>query len=516
MAGSSSASSVAVSVVIPLEFDRGQALDCVRAWTQTQTFPRGNFQLVLAAPSALAADVEAALRAFLQPWDKLARFPCEHDIALAAEGARLADGAWLLFTEAHCLPEPRALEHLTQVFSVHPQWHGFSSATIPLTHNFLSTIEAEMYDRDIRETLTGSAWLRVLDQCFMVRREAYFQAGGFDGAYGHFAEWLLSASLRRCGFELGVDQEAVLRHYYIGSLDELAEFTLDFALGHVKFLHRNAGDPRAEYFPAIPELEEAQVPPHSDWRGMLNLRCRAAPAQLWRQGKMLFKSALGRDAYPAPGAYAWRLANNLLHEMVAATLGLRTACALARSSESMARRRLLRATRQADRPAARIALNAWFTCLVHRCRLEYLRANPVEAVPLPTPVCMPGGRWQPAAAGGAEVRGFYAQESRAGRNFRWSSHCACIYLPLPAGRFRLKLDWDPIRPLAVRDLVRLEFGRQRLALRKAELTRTSLAVDVACAQPGFHVLAWAVLPMPVPTDSRLLGLPLHQVEWSAL
>jgi len=516
MADSSTASSVAVSVVIPLEFDRGQALACARAWTRTQTFPRDNFQLVFAAPKALDADVEAALRACLQPWDKLVRFSCEHDIALAAEGARLADGVWLLFTEAHCIPEPRALEHLMQVAVAHPQWHGFSSATIPLTHNFLSTIEAEMYDRDIRETLAGSSWLRVLDQCFMVRREAYFQAGGFDGAYGHFAEWLLSASLRRCGFELGVDREAVLRHYYIGSLDELAEFTLDFALGHVRFLHRNPGDPRAEYFPAIPELEEAQSPPHSDWRGMLNLRCRAAPAQLWRQCKMVFKSALGRDAYPEPGVYAWRLSRDLLHGLVAGKLGRSAACVLARHSERVARRRLAKAVRRANRPAARIAMNAWFECLIRRCRLEYLQTHTVQTATQPTPVCSTRGRWQPAVAGGAEVRGFHAQESRAGRNFRWSSHCACVYLPLSAGRFRLRLDWDPIRPLAVRDLVRLEFSRRRLALREIELTRTSLAVEVACEQPGFHVLAWAMLPMPVSADPRLLGLPLYQVEWCAL
>jgi hypothetical protein len=38
------------SVIIPLEFHRGQALQCVEGWTRGQTFPREHYQVFIAAP----------------------------------------------------------------------------------------------------------------------------------------------------------------------------------------------------------------------------------------------------------------------------------------------------------------------------------------------------------------------------------------------------------------------------------------------------------------------------------
>ena len=56
--------------------------------------------------------------------------------------------------------------------------------SVPITNNLLSKVEAEWYGRDIEFGMTEHPWRKVLDQCFVVRRSAYFQAGGFDPASG--------------------------------------------------------------------------------------------------------------------------------------------------------------------------------------------------------------------------------------------------------------------------------------------------------------------------------------------
>lgn len=503
-----------VSVIVPMEFSRGKALECIEGWTKAQTFPKEDYQIIVAAPQTLQAAVAGEIRKHLRPWDRLEQYPHNHDMALAAAGARLAAGEWLLFTESHCLPEPHALMHLLEVGGAHPDWAGFSSATTPITHNFLSRVEAEMYDRDIRETLARSSWLKVMDQCFMIRRQAYFESGGFEAAYGHFAEWLLSATLTAGGYRMGVDMTPVLRHYYVGDLDELAAFTTDFALGHIRFSAEHPQDKRTDFFPLIPELEEFRRRSRSDLRKMGWLRLRTLPASNWRLCRRFMKQ---RDGAPRLGdlaGYCRKLANETALGLLKGLLGLQGACAYAHWAERRARKQLGRAIRREDPAAARNRHLDWFMRLVHASRLRYLQSH---ASPEPQPVrggFSRRGKWNVESLGAIELHGFHAQESAQGRTFRWSAHCAAIHVPLSAGRYRVKIEWDSVRLLAHKDLLRVELNGRRVGPGNLDVKRTSFEIPVSSAADAWHRISWAVLPFPVPADERLLGLPVFGVEWS--
>ncbi|HEY5793281.1 MAG TPA: hypothetical protein VIS74_08280, partial [Chthoniobacterales bacterium] len=248
---------IRLSVIIPLEFHRGLAERCIAAWSRGQTYPRECYQIVIVAPDTCSEKQLRAIRAALHPADRLLVKPLHHDMPLVAAGAAEAEGAAFFFTEAHCLPEPDTLEQAAQILAERPDWAGFSGRSIPITHNLLSEIEAEMYDAHIRENLLNHSWLKVLDQCLVLRREPYFSCGGLEPEYGHFAEWVIAARLHHGGQVVGYDARAAIRHYYIGELHELEEFTEDFSGGEMRFHARHRHGPWSRLLPVPEELTRA-------------------------------------------------------------------------------------------------------------------------------------------------------------------------------------------------------------------------------------------------------------------
>jgi len=208
------------------------------------------------APEGFAAAELDALRALLSSRDRLFLLPGRHDMALCAEGAKVATGDVLFFTEAHCWPEPDVLIQSAQALAEHPEWAGFSCRSVPITRNRLSVVEAEMYEADIEYGMTNHPWRKILDQCFVVRRAEYFEAGGFDAAFGHFAEWLLAARFYERRFGIGYWPAARIHHHYIGRVRVWKEFLEDFVSGQFAFVSRHGSDSVARLFDPVYEWEE--------------------------------------------------------------------------------------------------------------------------------------------------------------------------------------------------------------------------------------------------------------------
>ena len=242
------------SIIIPLEFHRGLSGRCIEGWSRCQTYPRDRFQIIVVAPDTCSDRELQDIRALLQPQDSLLTRPHHHDMPLMADGAREARGANLFFTEAHCLPNPETLEQAAAVLLEEPGWAGFSCRSIPITHNLLSEIEAEMYDAHIKENMTRHPWLKVLDQCLVLRREAYLSCGGIEPEYGHFAEWVIAARLHQSRNVIGYHTTPAIRHYYIGKLADLEEFTEDFSRGEMRFQTRGMRNDCRGLFPLPHEL----------------------------------------------------------------------------------------------------------------------------------------------------------------------------------------------------------------------------------------------------------------------
>ncbi len=209
--------------------------------------------------------------------DRLLVFDVEHDMTLVAEAALAARGEWLIFTESHVFPKPNLLERLDEVIAANSSWGALSCFSEPLVHNRLSRIEAGIYDEHIRSNLRNHPWLKVLDQCFVIRREVYEKSGGIEPEFGHFAEWLFAARLALAGGEVGFDDRPGVEHYYIGELADLEEFTKDFARGECRFFLKHGSDPARRLFPPF------RMPAEGDHRGL---------KQVWRKWRSLTRFAM--------------------------------------------------------------------------------------------------------------------------------------------------------------------------------------------------------------------------------
>ena len=117
-----------------------------------------------------------------------------------------------------------------------------------------------MYGRDIEFGMNEHPWRKVLDQCFVVRRSEYFEAGGFDPAYGHFAEWLIAARFYDLGLKIGYAPTVRIHHVYIGDFAEWHHFTADFVHGQMAYLALEPSDPLMTMFDEVPGVV---APPHA-------------------------------------------------------------------------------------------------------------------------------------------------------------------------------------------------------------------------------------------------------------
>src|SRR5688572_5579722 len=157
------------SIIIPLEFHRGQVEACLHRWAYEQTYPRNQYEVIAAGcRSSFDEETLASFESNLDTNDRLLLYDQPHDIALNALAARDAREEILIFTESHCLPERNALTLTNQMLHTHPEWSGFSGSTSRVVHNRLSVAEADMYEADIRFGMEKHPWLKLLDQYFVV------------------------------------------------------------------------------------------------------------------------------------------------------------------------------------------------------------------------------------------------------------------------------------------------------------------------------------------------------------
>ena len=153
-----------------------------------------------------------------------------------------------------------------------------------------------MYQADIEFGMKQHPWRKVLDQCFVTRRDVYRECGGLREELGHFAEWVLAAAYHARGYSIGYLEEARFHHYYVGELDELKQFTLDFVQGEIRYLSEARNDAGSELLDIPVEWSARSEAGTSLARNALNalLRYSLAGGGWGRPGESLGVMALGR------------------------------------------------------------------------------------------------------------------------------------------------------------------------------------------------------------------------------
>jgi len=493
--------SLAFSVIIPLEFHRGLAERCIWEWTRGQDFPRESYQIIIAAPRGHNRKELGVLESLLGRQDGLLLLPYKHDMSLVAAAAHEAAGDAFFFTEAHCLPKRDVLSRSAEALAQHPDWAGFSGRSTPITHNLLSRIEAEMYDEDIQRNLVEHPWLKVLDQCLVVRRDAYFAAGGIEPEYGHFAEWLLAA--RSCVKTLKISYypEVEIRHYYIGRLRDLVDFTEDFSEGQLRFAAQDCKDPCQFLFDPVQAWEMRHR-----WNRRFSRKLALVLA------RDTFRAERGARRLVAQPGDGWSL---LRRTMMDSVCGLRGRIVLAQLKAELLKLVVHGHLWWGNREKSARSFHRLMTQSVKIGHLRGVRRiedtwGRSRAPGYDTTM----DAWVPGSTGAIRTLGLHPVETSEGTAFQWTEAAAMAELPLPLGENTLKVSWREIRPVDAS--VGLCFYVNEQPVPENRLRWEPLSVEIALRVdvPKPVRLSWVCKPFHAPGDSRSLGLPISKIAWS--
>jgi hypothetical protein len=469
------------SVIIPLEYHRGQWEQSWKGWT-SQTVDKSLYEIILAVPPDFPP--RENLVALADGEARLEFTDAAHDIGLSAIGAGRARGKYLFFTESHCWPEPDVLALCIRAFEDHPEWSGFSCQSIPICHNRLSEAEAAMYQADIDFGMRVHPWRKVLDQCFVTRREVYEECGGLRAELGHFAEWVLAASYHARGHVIGYLEEARFHHYYIGRLSDLKTFTLDFVEGEIRYLSAGSREPGSE-------LLEIPV----EWSSRDN-----------------FDSGLARHAFRAlvqdlPPWWKWpRETWRIFWRWVEpALLGDRLARGGALLAASYARAVLTALTLVGSSDSIARWLKRYIAALIHLQRLD--RINDVRQA---------GGAALPRLGDRVLAQaGFHAGEAWQDCAFRWSEPEAAVRISALRGRNMVRIQCLDVREPLDRIGARFYLDGARIADGAIAIDADAFVLQLDLPSSGTATLAWTCPRFAAVNDSRRLGLPVEGIEVNA-
>ena len=480
------------SVIIPLEYHRGQWERCWLGW-QAQTLPKAQYELILVVPPDFPD--QKKLPALLGPRDRLEYSTERHDIGLCAIGAARARGQFLFFTESHCWPEADVLGKCLHAFTTHPEWSAFSCRSMRITHNRLSNAEADMYEADIEYGMKSHPWRKILDQCFVTRRDVYDQCGGLKSEIGHFAEWVLAANYSELGHKIGYVHEARLHHYYVGQLSELRVFTRDFITGEMRYFAKDTLDPGRHLL---------EVPP--EWICQGNWDHRLAQSLLRITMHDMLAPSAARP--PRPRLFARTVMRWLAPAIVdegAARIGAAVKVCWAFAVAKLA-------TLVGSQAWLGTAFRNYVAALIDRQRLECIKSERrTQAKTAGDPRGDRTAGWNVFAP---ENAGFYPTEMSRGTKFRWSETAAIMPAWMPAGQHRICIECLPVRSLMHGMDLQFYFNERPLSAQDVSIGPETIEIKLDLAQAGHSTLAWTCPPFPATGDRRWLGLPIKRIVWN--
>ncbi len=222
------------SVVIPLSDDRQQSLAALAGWLD-QDFPAANFELLTIAGPADEPLVAPILER-LRPQDRLLRADGNSYAIQADVGCRAATRPILVLTEAHVVPNADCLAHLAAWYRRDGGRHdGASLKSYGINRSRMAELEQCLYDADYGSRMAPDHWNKVTVRGFTLPRHVYFESGGFDLRYSHFAELVWGHEMFRQGRRFTTIDDAVVGHFNNNDFRSLAHDLLDFGRGMGRF-----------------------------------------------------------------------------------------------------------------------------------------------------------------------------------------------------------------------------------------------------------------------------------------
>jgi hypothetical protein len=475
------------SIIIPLDFHRSRALDCIHGWVETQRMPAKDFELICLLPSDDPDKLGDLIRPLLRPHDRLMPCDAHHDMDLCAHGAALSNGTYLFFTESHVWPEHDVLFASKQVFDDHPDWAAFSCRTARVAPNRLARLEADLYEHDIDQAMIFHPWRKILDQCFVTRSDAYRAAGGFDPDLGHFAEWALAARYYDHDLTIGYAPHIVLNHFYSGDITEWRRFTNSFVEGEMRFCARGGDRDR---------LMRDDTPPEWTQRGNWNRRFARSLTTC------LCKSLRGwprhfRSLVWLPAIVRWS---------TVAACGV--ACSQRAADIMVAWRRaeLFFANIIATEAQLAGCYDRFVRALIHARRLRELTRQAALERPPAVAEFAPGDHRL-----GDIAAGFHLVETVDGMPMRWSEPVAVVALAVTRASRSIVIECARVRSLLADPPPRFFINEVRVPRGAITLADNRAVITLDRTTVGVVRLAWICLPLKGDADRRQLGLPILRI-----
>ena len=245
------------SVIVPLQNDRDAGPACVASWL-AQTISQDAYEIVLVASNP-HGKWEQQLRTRLRPCDQFVAAPDGAETLFWEHGARQARGAWLLFSEAHCVADRRCLEEMSRYLQDH-EVAGACCQSIGIARSPAARIDERLFQQGFQSAIDPDNWRKLVMHGSVVRKSVYFELGGFDVRHGRFAEWVLERRLHDAGHRLGYAPHAIVRHLFRDSLAELIPELVGYTDGECAFQADQPQLPIADYTCFPPEWRMGHEP----------------------------------------------------------------------------------------------------------------------------------------------------------------------------------------------------------------------------------------------------------------
>jgi hypothetical protein len=485
-----------VSVIIPLDDDRGLALRSVQSWVAGQRCDPSLFEVIaLTGPGQRA--LEPAIRALLRPNDRLLCLETDNGMELSCQGAEAARGDILFFTDGHCVAEPDNVAETIAFLDDDERIDGFYGSATSINPNEIARMEGLAFQEVFAERSRPASWSKVMIRMFAIRKAVYLASGGFQSRYMLFAEPLLAATLHRQGYRLAHAPRVSVAHGNTASFDAFASSIRAYVEPECSYRDSAADwDFCMRYF-GIP----------TEW-------AQARSAAVRRAGA----AAIVRGALRA-AAIRWH-DPRAVRSLLVAALKLAPATLLGNWSLLLRYRLHVWAAWTAfyaaplSRQRRYRAYQRFWGCIAQYYRVRWVISNGRQI----GPGAAPPPRTRDATLTENDVFGFHSPEQFAGARFRWSGRFAGMRLPLPAGCYRLVLTAPPIRPAQQTGML-IACMNGRIIDAKCDSTLEQIQMDIGPDHFASRFGGWLFI-VTEPwrqarqrgEDCRSLGLPLREIR----
>jgi hypothetical protein len=489
------------SVIIPLPEHRGHWHESIDSWCRKQTHPRHRYEVIVLS-NHKCASLEPAVRQLLTPHDSLVRIDSHNDFFLYNEGARLARGRFLFFTEAHAVGTPACLSAML-TFLTEADYVGACCMSEGLYDTWVGEMQERIYQEEIPLYSQQDHWHRIAERGCAIDRALYLEVGGFNPDFHLFAERALGIRLHQLGKRLGYARSAIVRHWNSVSLADIMHPTGEFIHGECVYRDTFPASHCEQYLGVAPEwLERDFFTP-----AIARLRFHA-----------LLNYMLAGFKQRPRDVTVWARLPELVDLSLLAIFGAEWQCIKARA-KLLQHEWKVRFWQRFDRERCYNAFRLyWYTGLVRYFRTRYFASStPADDRP-----CPPRHHYSASDSLERYLVGFHSLEYWHDKPYRWSQPVSVVRVAVPPADYELALSILPFRPDHSGACPAAYLDGSRLELLPSSEDR--LVFRVRSSQfgrgAGIHYLALVCQPF-LPgrhgsADGRALGLAVRSITFEGV